>query len=544
MSENGKQAGTPRPRGFTAETMKRPFPLRSRAAVVVATAICSSLLVAALFQLGESHLSKERDKSVLRDKEALSAALDVTVRDHKRKLAGLLSKLDAGTLTQTRFHHLAQMHPQAWPEVTRISWLRKDFEVRVAVPAPPDGQTVRAKTPLPELDVWYQAALDAREPVCTAVFENEDGRPSYKVIAAILEDNRPAGFFVISASLDKLLANYIHDNLLRDYAFAPVSGSREFAAHGTNERPLDERLAREIDLGSSIPGLTLRMVPYATGFARYRMPLEAAAILAASGLSLLICVLVWNTRERRRIQEELCLSRKELHDLASHLQLSAEKERSVMARDIHDELGGAMTIMKVGLAGLARPAPEANGRDRASLLARVRALDEVVDSTLKWGRRAASNLRPQILDDFGIVAALEWQAAEFQKRIGIRCLTEISSDDIPLDREQSTVVFRICQEALTNVTRHAQATRVCISLNVDCGTLELAVRDNGVGISEKEKALSLSMGLVGMRERANAVGGELRLAGEPGEGTTVTLQIPNAVRDETEVRADMMRPLS
>jgi signal transduction histidine kinase len=536
---SGRQVQTAQPRRRTEGTMKHsPFSRRYAAAGVIGV-VCSSLLVAFLMEFGESRLSKEHEESALRDKEAISAALHVVVQEHNNKLTEQLSELDAGTLTPLRFHSMATFHAQVWPDVTRISWLRKDFEVHATIPAAPEGQAVRSNTPLAELAVWYQSALDAREPACSSVFESDDGELGFEVIAPILHDNQPAGFFVISSSLDEFLTNYLPDGLRRDYAFTPISGSREFAAFRTSEKPLEGRFAQEIDLDSAIPGLTLRAVPFATGLGRYRTPLKVAAILLTSGLCILLWLLGWTTLARRGIEKELFLSREELRSFAAHLQSSMEEERSVMARDIHDELGSAMTVLKVGLSGLTEEVPNANHRNGAAFSKRLKALDEVIDGTLQWGRRFASSLRPQILDDFGIVSALEWQAEEFRKRMGIRCLTDISLDDIHLDKELSTAVFRICQEALTNVARHAQATRVCISLDIGHETLKLIVHDNGKGITKKAKANLVSRGLVGMRERANAVGGDLQVSSEPGEGTVVALRIPGITAGETEVLAKL-----
>ena len=141
-------------------------------------------------------------------------------------------------------------------------------------------------------------------------------------------------------------------------------------------------------------------------------------------------------------------------------------------------------------------------------------------------RRIGTELRPGLLDDLGLVAALEWQAQEFQKRTGIRCEFISEQRDVPLPPEASTALFRICQEALTNASRHAHATQVHIGLREEAGTLVLTVGDNGLGITEQDLAHRTSLGLLGMRERALRLGGEVAIAGRPREGTTVTVRIP------------------
>ena len=152
-----------------------------------------------------------------------------------------------------------------------------------------------------------------------------------------------------------------------------------------------------------------------------------------------------------------------------------------------------------------------------------------MDSTIRLVRRIATELRPGVLDDLGLVAAIEWQAQEFQSRTGITCEFVSSQTDLALAPEVGIAVFRICQETLTNVARHAHATRVRIRLETTADQLVLTVTDSGRGITERELANRTSLGLLGMRERALLLGGQVTIAGRPGEGTTVTMQIPLSV---------------
>lgn len=150
----------------------------------------------------------------------------------------------------------------------------------------------------------------------------------------------------------------------------------------------------------------------------------------------------------------------------------------------------------------------------------------VVDTTIDRVRRIASELRPSILDDLGLAAAVEWQAQQFQKRTGILCRYDCSVDNLDLDTERSTAIFRIFQEALTNVLRHAQATRIDVSLDKDEDGFVLDVRDNGRGIRDSEKSDESSLGLLGMRERAYLIGAKVEITGVAGKGTSVSLRVP------------------
>jgi signal transduction histidine kinase len=157
---------------------------------------------------------------------------------------------------------------------------------------------------------------------------------------------------------------------------------------------------------------------------------------------------------------------------------------------------------------------------------KVKTMVDHIDSTIQTVRRIATELRPGILDSLGLIAAMEWQANEFQSRTGIPCVVTTTLEETIWDQDITTVFFRIYQETLTNIIRHAKATRVAVRLDQDNDTLVMTVSDNGRGISEEEMASTRSLGLLGMRERAMLVGGEVTLQGAPGKGTTVTLRVP------------------
>jgi signal transduction histidine kinase len=211
-----------------------------------------------------------------------------------------------------------------------------------------------------------------------------------------------------------------------------------------------------------------------------------------------------------------------LRALAAHLQSVREEERVRIAREVHDELGQALTGVKYDLAWLARGLPE----DLTELREKARGMLSLLDTTIRTIRRIFTELRPSVLDELGLVAAIEWHAQEFQSRTSIECHVSTTLTDLPLDGELSTALFRICQESLTNVARHADATHVTVRLSADEERLILCVEDNGRGITEQEQTGTTSLGLLGMKERAFLLGGQLSIEGEPGAGTTVTVRMP------------------
>lgn len=227
-------------------------------------------------------------------------------------------------------------------------------------------------------------------------------------------------------------------------------------------------------------------------------------------------------RERQRAEEKLRRSHEQLRSLTAYLQYVREEERTRIAREVHDELGQALTGLKLDLSWLGNRLAK-NGRP---LQQKVNTMSAHVDATIQTVRRIATELRPGILDDLGLVAAIEWQANEFQTRTGIHCKVSATVTETIWDQDFTTVFFRIFQETLTNVIRHAQATQVEVHLTEEPGGLVLAVRDNGRGITEEEIANTRSIGLLGMRERAALMNGEINFSGQPGVGTTVTVRIP------------------
>jgi signal transduction histidine kinase len=227
--------------------------------------------------------------------------------------------------------------------------------------------------------------------------------------------------------------------------------------------------------------------------------------------------------DKRRAEEQLRESHEQLRALSVYLQTVREEERTRIAREVHDELGQALTGCKLDLSWIAGKLP----RELKPLLEKTRTLSAHIDSTIQMVRRIATELRPGILDHLGLGAALEWQANEFQTRTGIKCDVQGNLGDPALNPELNTTFFRIFQETLTNVIRHAGATQVTVSLKERDGRIILEVKDNGRGISREEISNTRSMGLLGMRERAGLLGGTFKIGCMPGgKGTRLTVSIP------------------
>jgi PAS domain S-box-containing protein len=230
--------------------------------------------------------------------------------------------------------------------------------------------------------------------------------------------------------------------------------------------------------------------------------------------------------ELKQAEEERLRSLEQLRALAGRLQSIREEERKRVAREIHDQLGQALTAIKIDFSSLIREL--AAGEKQPSK--RTASILQLVDESIHSVRRIATELRPGILDDLGLVAAIEWAGEDFESRTGTQCRLDLPPESIAVDAERATAIFRIFQETLTNVARHADASLVDVRLAKEDGDLTLEVHDNGKGISEDKLLNGKSLGILGMRERAMLLGGELTISGPPGSGTTVRVRIPKARR--------------
>lgn len=227
----------------------------------------------------------------------------------------------------------------------------------------------------------------------------------------------------------------------------------------------------------------------------------------------------------RESKERYSMSHSELSRLSQHLQSIKEEESKRISREIHDELGQALTALKIDLSLLSKRLTE-TPKNKKNLLQRIKSMSALIDKTVLMVQQISSELRPGMLDDLGLVPAIEWQAQDFQARTRIKCKVDFDSFDFDISPECSTAVFRAFQEALTNIARHAQATKVGVSLKVMMDKLVLKIRDNGKGIAEADILSPESLGILGVRERIRPFGGELELNGALNKGTTVSIAIP------------------
>lgn len=225
--------------------------------------------------------------------------------------------------------------------------------------------------------------------------------------------------------------------------------------------------------------------------------------------------------DRHLAHERTRASSRQLRALAARLQKVREEERTKIAREIHDELGQALTGLKMDIAWMKDRLPrDHNFRDQCA------SVIHGIDGTLSTVRRIATDLRPSVLDELGLAAALEWQGQVFEARTGIEVVMNLSIDGGVIPDDLGSSAFRILQESLTNVARHARATRVDIRLRQTADQLTLEVSDDGIGIPKERLEGTESLGIIGMRERALACGGQFSSIGQPGVGTTVLLTVP------------------
>ncbi len=349
----------------------------------------------------------------------------------------------------------------------------------------------RAEDALRESETRLRTIIES-EPECVTLVDHK----------GLLLDMNPAGLAMLQAdSLEVIQGLPIVDvvapehraafTALHDRVFQGHSGTLEF----------------------EIIGLTGRRRWLAT----HAVPLRDASgtIQAALGITR-------DITEARRAEEQVRASRAALRSLATRQQDVREDERTRIAREIHDTLGQALTALKLQLSA----AQEAAAKDAPALKARLHETTLMVDDLVKSVRRIASDLRPPILDQLGLPAAVEWQAQDFTRRTGIRCEAAILPTGDAISDELATSLFRIVQEALTNVLRHAGATRVDIELGMKGGCVALEINDDGTGITEAGTMGPGSLGILGMRERAAALGGVLEVAPRAGGGTRVAAWFP------------------
>jgi signal transduction histidine kinase len=279
-----------------------------------------------------------------------------------------------------------------------------------------------------------------------------------------------------------------------------------------------ERLERAL-AGEALPSLDFPYHIPQTGRSGWASD-NCAALRNAQGEIIGAIATVRDITVRKRTEEEL-------RALAARLQAVREEERTRVAREIHDVLAQELTRLKLDVVWLNRHlALPLDADKQKAVREKLTVMTAVTDMAIQSVQKIATELRPVVLDSLGLCAAVEWQARDFQARTGIACTATVPEQDVPLDRDRSTAMFRILQESLTNVLRHAQATRVDILLRPEAGQLVLRIQDNGCGIRPETLSNPMSIGLAGMRERALLLDGHLEIRSQPESGTTIEMRLP------------------
>jgi signal transduction histidine kinase len=235
-----------------------------------------------------------------------------------------------------------------------------------------------------------------------------------------------------------------------------------------------------------------------------------------------VILILQDITEAKNAEEQLRQSHEQLRELASRLQDIREEERASIAREVHDELGQQITCLKMDISWLQKKLNTEN----AEISQKIKGTLEIVDETAVTIRKIATELRPSILDDFGLIEALQWQSRDFAKKSAITINFNSGIPDINISKNAAIALFRIFQESLTNVARHAAATEINASLELKDGLLYLTITDNGKGFDVDKSGHKKTLGLLGMKERTIMIGGKYEIASTPGKGTSVFITVP------------------
>ncbi|HTS20516.1 MAG TPA: PAS domain-containing sensor histidine kinase [Casimicrobiaceae bacterium] len=352
---------------------------------------------------------------------------------------------------------------------------------------------VIAQTALREVDARVVSIVDSAMDPIVAVDEDQ------RVVLFNAAAEKAFGWTsaqVIGRPLDLLIPQRFH-TLHRNHI-------RRFGATGVTSR----RMGSE-------------MVLTAVRASGEEFPIEASISQHSAGEHKFFTVILRDVSQRIRAEEALRRSKDELRELGAAAHNAREQEQSRIARELHDELGQSLTALKM-LAASARETAVGDGPTAAKLAK----IESLLDTTVASARRIAADLRPLMLDDLGLIPAVEWLTEDFSQRHRVACELDVEDPELRLPSAQESAVFRIVQESLTNVARHARARHVVVRLARENSGLAISVSDDGIGFSSDAPRNPNSRGLLGMRERAYLLGGEVHVASGPGRGTIVEVRLP------------------
>ena len=411
--------------------------------------------------------------------------------DEKRRVAGIIAQADGQFREYDVRAKSGEVRTQLWA----------DFRL-------PDGATISVGHDITDRKV-SEDALRESEMRHRLLFENAGSPVTFLDRHGVFVLMNEVAAENLGGTPEQFIGKSVHD-------LFPPDAAKEYAA----------RMERVYSTGEGAGYEDEVMLP--TGVTRWYWS-TLHPVRSAEGQITGVQLVSHDITDRKLAEQVRKESEEQLRALATQLQTIREEEGTKISREIHDELGQVLTALKMDLAWVQRRVERANSRDtRAAVVEKIASMYDEIDETIESVRRISTRLRPGLLDDLGLMGALEWEAEQFKRRTGVRCdMTVPQSTDADLDERCATAVFRIFQEILTNVARHAEASSVTISVLYDAGSVSLSVADDGKGMGDSDER-SPGLGIIGMRERAAHCGGSIKIESSNGNGTRVDVSIPFA----------------
>ena len=485
------------------------------------------VVLGAMLWLTRSRLAGLREAELLSDAQHAAEAIRLDLDGERHYLLLLAEDMSLGALDERIFQERASHFVADHASLINIAWADDDFIIRWTAPYEQNKQIIGLKLALPEPERASHEAQETGQPVYTEPFEVIQGSPAFEVYVPVFRDGLFLGTFAGVYPLENVLRHSVPATVRerRHVALAGPSGAVIAELSPTAET--NDAGARRIAIDPPGHGLSLVVSGYRDGLPWGPALLGLLCVGLAIGMLWGIVALRRELSLRAQAESELRGSREQLRALTARLQDVLEEERTVLARTFHDDIGATLAAVKMDLSWIMRRAVERFGEaDTAAMAERVEATSALLDAGINSVRETGAELRPGVLDDFGLVAAIEWLAGWFGTHSGIECRFSCLADTYEMDPGRATALFRICQELLTNVWRHSGATEVQVDLAETADGLCLEVSDNGKGTAEEDVSSPEALSILGIRERARLLGATVDIAGSPSEGTTVRVRVP------------------